>query len=107
MGLGGPFGGYISDHYGWRWAFIFQLPLFSLSLMLTSVNLHYATPVSAAQWLCVNPMKKPLLMCFQGRGSSTKEILKRIDYGGSLSLLGAVSPPANVTPLCILNNLSP
>jgi hypothetical protein len=27
----------------------------------------------------------------QGTGRSTKEILKRIDYGGSLTLLGAVS----------------
>ncbi|KAI0690036.1 major facilitator superfamily domain-containing protein [Cytidiella melzeri] len=69
MGLGGPFGGYISDRFGWRWAFIVQLPLFALSLTLTSINLHYATP---------------------GRGANTKEILRRIDYGGSLSLLGAV-----------------
>ena len=30
-------------------------------------------------------------MIFQGTGRSTKEILKRIDYGGSLTLLGAVS----------------
>ncbi|KAI0093946.1 major facilitator superfamily domain-containing protein [Irpex rosettiformis] len=69
MGLGGPFGGYISDRFGWRWAFLFQLPLFALSLMLTSINLHYATP---------------------GRGGNTKEILKRIDYGGSSTLLLSV-----------------
>ena len=30
-------------------------------------------------------------MKLQGTGRSTKEILKRIDYGGSLTLLGAVS----------------
>ncbi|KAI0345438.1 MFS general substrate transporter [Trametopsis cervina] len=69
MGLGGPFGGYISDRFGWRWAFIVQLPLFALSLLLTSTYLHYATP---------------------GRGASTKDILKRIDYGGSMALLGSV-----------------
>lgn len=32
--------------YGWRWAFLLQLPLFALSLVLTTVNLHYPTPVS-------------------------------------------------------------
>jgi len=69
MGLGGPFGGYISERFGWRCAFLFQLPLFALSLILTSINLNYPTP---------------------GRGASAKDILKRIDYGGILSLFGAV-----------------
>ena len=46
MGLGGPFGGYISDSLGWRWAFLIQLPLFALSLTLTTLNLRYPTPVS-------------------------------------------------------------
>ena len=46
MGLGGPFGGFISDSLGWRWAFLIQLPLFAISLFLTTVNLRYPTPVS-------------------------------------------------------------
>ncbi|GJE88138.1 MFS general substrate transporter [Phanerochaete sordida] len=69
MGLGGPFGGFINDRFGWRWAFLSQLPLFALSLALTSWNLHYATP---------------------GRGASAKAILKKIDYGGSFALFGSV-----------------
>lgn len=69
MGLGGPLGGFISDRYGWRWAFLIQLPIFAVSFFLTSVNLRYVTP---------------------GKGKSTKDVLKRIDYGGSLTLLGAV-----------------
>lgn len=28
---------------------------------------------------------------FQGKGKSTKEVLKRIDYGGSVALLVSVS----------------
>ncbi|KAF8636888.1 hypothetical protein AX16_010944 [Volvariella volvacea WC 439] len=70
MGLGGPFGGFITDRLGWRWAFTLQIPLFVLSFVLTEYNLHYVTP---------------------GKGRSTKEILKRIDYGGSATLLITVA----------------
>ncbi|CCM04545.1 uncharacterized protein FIBRA_06726 [Fibroporia radiculosa] len=69
MGLGGPLGGYISDRFGWRWAFLIQLPLFVISFILTSINLHYVTP---------------------GKGKSARDVLKRIDYGGSFTLLGSV-----------------
>ncbi|KAI0261793.1 major facilitator superfamily domain-containing protein [Gloeopeniophorella convolvens] len=69
MGLGGPLGGLISDRFGWRWAFLIQMPLFMLSFLLTSTFLRYTTP---------------------GKGKSAKEVLKRIDYGGSASLLVAV-----------------
>lgn len=66
MGLGGPVGGLITDWFGWRWAFLMQIPFFALSLGLVSFNLRYATP---------------------GKGKSKFEILKRIDYGGSLFML--------------------
>ncbi|KAM5542022.1 hypothetical protein V8D89_004332 [Ganoderma adspersum] len=66
MGLGGPLGGFIADRLGWRWAFLLQLPLFAISFILTAFNLHYVTP---------------------GRGKSAKEVLKRIDYAGSATLL--------------------
>ncbi|KAH7911105.1 major facilitator superfamily domain-containing protein [Hygrophoropsis aurantiaca] len=69
MGLGGPIGGLVSDWLGWRWAFLIQMPLFFVSLFLTTYNLHYVTP---------------------GKGKSAKEVLKRIDYGGSLTLLVAI-----------------
>ncbi|KAB5595004.1 MFS transporter [Ceratobasidium theobromae] len=69
MGLGGPLGGWISDRYGWRWAFLIQVPFFALSFFLTSTNLNYVTP---------------------GRGRSTREILKRIDYGGCMAMFTSV-----------------
>ncbi|KAF8514722.1 vacuolar amino acid permease [Hysterangium stoloniferum] len=68
-GFGGPLGGWISDRFGWRWAFLVQIPFWVASFILTGYNLHYATP---------------------GRGRSTKDVLKRIDYGGSLTLLLSV-----------------
>ncbi|KAH6907033.1 multidrug resistance protein [Coprinopsis sp. MPI-PUGE-AT-0042] len=69
MGLGGPVGGLITDWLGWRWAFLLQLPLFLCSYLLTFANLNYVT---------------------EGKGKSTKEILRRIDYGGSITLMMAV-----------------
>lgn len=66
MGLGGPFGGVMTDWLGWRSAFLLQIPFFCASFVLTTYFLCYVTP---------------------GKGKSTKEVLKRIDYGGSLSLL--------------------
>ncbi|KAG1854788.1 major facilitator superfamily domain-containing protein [Suillus subalutaceus] len=69
MGLGGPIGGLISDRFGWRWAFLIQMPLFVLSLALTTYNLRYVTP---------------------GKSRNTRDVLKRIDYGGSFSLLLSV-----------------
>lgn len=69
MGLGGPIGGLISDRFGWRWAFLIQMPFFVLSLALTTYNLRYVTP---------------------GKSKSTKDVLKRIDYGGMVSLLLSV-----------------
>jgi len=69
MGFGGPIGGFINDSLGWRWAFLIQMPLFLLSFCLTGHNLQYVTP---------------------GKGKSPKEVLKRIDYGGSATLLIAV-----------------
>lgn len=69
LGLGGPLGGLITDWLGWRWAFLVQMPLFLLSFTLTSINLNYVT---------------------EGKGKSAKEMIKRIDYGGSATLMMAV-----------------
>ncbi|PPR05173.1 hypothetical protein CVT26_012259 [Gymnopilus dilepis] len=69
MGLGGPIGGLITDWLGWRWAFLLQIPFFLLSFTMTGFNLTYVIP---------------------GTGIGTVDILKRIDYGGTLTLLGAV-----------------
>ncbi|KAF8352168.1 vacuolar amino acid permease [Amanita rubescens] len=69
LGFGGPFGGLITDWLGWRWAFLIQMPLFLLSFILTTYNLNYVTA---------------------GKGKNTTEVIKRIDYGGSVTLLLAV-----------------
>ncbi|KAF7314937.1 Vacuolar amino acid permease [Mycena indigotica] len=68
MGLGGPIGGLITDLWGWRAAFLMQIPLFVASAVITQVNVNYVTDSET-------------------KSKSTKAILKRIDYFGSLSLL--------------------
>ncbi|BGP16916.1 hypothetical protein JCM10213_007361 [Rhodosporidiobolus nylandii] len=65
-GLGGPLGGFISDRYGWRTAFIGQLPILCLAAVLVFRNLRYRIP---------------------GQGKSKREMVKRIDYLGSLTLV--------------------
>ncbi|KAJ6567026.1 MFS general substrate transporter [Mycena capillaripes] len=69
MGLGGPFGGLITDLLGWRAAFLLQIPLYIAAFLITQYNIRYVTP---------------------GKGKSTREVLKRIDYFGSLTLLISV-----------------
>ncbi|GAA6022956.1 hypothetical protein JCM11491_005482 [Sporobolomyces phaffii] len=65
-GLGGPLGGFISDRLGWRTAFVGQLPLLVLAFCLVFRNLTYKT---------------------KGQGKSKREMIKRIDYFGSLTLV--------------------
>ncbi|KAJ7221451.1 vacuolar amino acid permease [Mycena pura] len=65
-GLGGLFGGLITDWLGWRAAFLVQIPFYFLSFLLTSYNLRYVTP---------------------GKSKGAMDVLKRTDYLGSLTLL--------------------
>jgi MFS family permease len=72
MGLGGPLGGYISDRFdaprlasiyranpfcrfGWRWAFLIQIPIFVISFILTGSNLRYVTPVRRSSICSCSP----------------------------------------------------
>ncbi|GAA5940426.1 hypothetical protein JCM3775_005088 [Rhodotorula graminis] len=65
-GLGGPLGGLISDRFGWRTAFLFQLPILLLAAVLVFRNLRYRVA---------------------GQGKSKREMVRRIDYLGSLTLV--------------------
>jgi MFS family permease len=71
-GLGGPLGGWVNDRLGWRWAFYMQAPLllFSFVLVATKVNIQLPDHV---------------------QNQSLSDKLRRIDYLGSLTLVGAVA----------------
>ncbi|KAF8974403.1 vacuolar amino acid permease [Flammula alnicola] len=70
-GLGGPLGGWVNDMFGWRSAFYMQTPvlIFSFVLVATKVNIQLSDEV-------------------QSQRLSDK--LRRIDFLGSLTLVGAV-----------------
>ncbi|KIM27604.1 hypothetical protein M408DRAFT_167506 [Serendipita vermifera MAFF 305830] len=69
-GLGGPLGGYIYDNFGWRSAFLVQLPLLVASAILITIHVNIVLP------------RAPLTL---------SQKLKKIDWLGSLTLVLFVS----------------
>ncbi|KAF8551514.1 hypothetical protein OG21DRAFT_1524415 [Imleria badia] len=54
LGLGGPIGGILNDIFGWRIAFLCQVPPFVLVMVVVTNKLRYVTPVfpgSTLTWL--------------------------------------------------------
>ncbi|KAF8306899.1 vacuolar amino acid permease [Clavulina sp. PMI_390] len=68
-GLGGPLGGFINDWLGWRWAFLIQMPLLVLSVLLVTLNAN------------IPYTEKP---------ATVAQKLARIDWLGSLTLVSFV-----------------
>ncbi|SGY40478.1 BQ5605_C003g02384 [Microbotryum silenes-dioicae] len=64
--LGGPLGGFMNDLFGWRTAFMGQVPLLILALLSGLHNLNYTTPCT--------------------RVETNREKLARIDWLGCASL---------------------
>ncbi|KAF8580262.1 MFS general substrate transporter [Ramaria rubella] len=70
-GLGGPLGGWINDSIGWRWAFLFQIPFLLLSMVLVALKVNIQLP-------------------WEVQRQSTYDKLRRVDWLGSLTLVGSV-----------------
>ncbi|KAJ3914369.1 MFS general substrate transporter [Lentinula edodes] len=66
--IGAPLGGYLADNFGWRWAFIVQVPITLLAIIFVSISLHLP----------------------HHDGSDLRAKLKRIDVGGSIALVATV-----------------
>ena len=76
--------------------------MFFVSFSLTSVYLRYTTPVRYARSTSgISTHLQP-----QGSSKSTKQVLKRIDYGGSLTMLGMVLD-SNIWRYTMSNNHIP
>lgn len=39
-GIGGPFGGWVNDNLGWRWAFVVQIPVTTIALLLIVLKIN-------------------------------------------------------------------
>ncbi|KAF5369889.1 hypothetical protein D9758_001219 [Tetrapyrgos nigripes] len=70
-GIGGPLGGWINDNFGWEAAFYFQAPvlLFSFALVIWKVDIVLPDEV---------------------QNQSLRDKLRRIDFLGSITLVGTV-----------------
>ncbi|KAE9410275.1 vacuolar amino acid permease [Gymnopus androsaceus JB14] len=70
-GIGGPLGGWINDLFGWQAAFLFQAPILLFSFVLVSLKVNIRLPSDI-------------------ENRSLSEKLRRIDFLGSLTLVGTV-----------------
>ncbi|KAH9844047.1 vacuolar amino acid permease [Rhodofomes roseus] len=70
-GLGGPLGGFLNDTFGWRSAFLFQMPILLFSFVLVIVKVNIKLPEEIQQ-------------------QSLHTKIRRIDYLGSFTLVGTV-----------------
>lgn len=78
-GIGGPVGGWINDVFGWRSAFLFQTPILVFSFVLVALKVNIDLPQEI-------------------QNEPVREKLRRIDFLGSLTLVGTVG--------CLLLGLS-
>ncbi|SCV72159.1 BQ2448_4853 [Microbotryum intermedium] len=95
-GLGGPMGGFISDWAGWRVAFLGKLEL--LREPSTTIPLLVAS-LAMVFW--------KVKYRVTGQGKSKREMLRRIDYMGSITLIIAVSFPDSELSTAILTRTMP
>lgn len=74
-GLGGVFGGYINDRWNWNMAFLLQIPLTMVSLLLVYIYVNQHTEVLNDE----NSIKTP-----------AQRSIRRVDFLGSLSLVATL-----------------
>ncbi|KJA30117.1 hypothetical protein HYPSUDRAFT_125912, partial [Hypholoma sublateritium FD-334 SS-4] len=70
-GLGGPLGGWVNDMFGWRSAFYMQAPLLAFSFIVVATKVNIQLPDEV-------------------QNQSLSDKLRRIDFLGSITLVGAV-----------------
>lgn len=91
-GLGGPLGGFISDRFGWRTAFLCAcLPLY-LDLIESEADSRPSTVQLPILVLAAILVFRNLRYRVAGQGKSKREMVRRIDYLGSLTLVLSVRP---------------
>ncbi|KAK2858453.1 hypothetical protein FQN49_004722 [Arthroderma sp. PD_2] len=63
-GLGGIFGGYVNDNWGWRWAFLIQVPFIIVSAILVSIYVNVPVKVTdKSRWKRIDFLGAGTLVC--------------------------------------------
>ncbi|CAO3677415.1 unnamed protein product [Umbelopsis ramanniana] len=70
--LGAPLGGWITERFGWRYCFYLNIPVLLLALLLTK------------------PLKNYNLEAEEDGSYHITDKLKKVDYGGALTLVAAI-----------------
>lgn len=70
-GIGGPLGGWLNDTFGWRSAFLFQIPVLVFSFVLVLLKVSIEMPIEVKQ-------------------QSLYARIRRMDFFGSVTLVGTV-----------------
>ncbi|TFY79402.1 hypothetical protein EWM64_g4611 [Hericium alpestre] len=70
-GIGGPLGGWLNDTFGWRSAFLFQIPILVFSIVLVTLKVSIEVPPEI-------------------KNQDLRSKLRRMDFFGSATLVGTV-----------------
>ncbi|KAF3492357.1 multidrug resistance protein fnx1 [Arthroderma uncinatum] len=63
-GLGGIFGGYVNDNWGWRWAFLIQVPFIVVSAILVWIYVDIPVRVTdTSRWKRIDFLGAGTLVC--------------------------------------------
>ena len=97
-GLGGVFGGWISERWGWRWAFAVQVPVIVISTVAIAMALDLPAPAQAPSGAGGNQTRENSSTAETETEQETeierqqKSIskLSRVDFSGSVTLVTAL-----------------
>ena len=108
-GFGGVFGGWVSERWGWRWAFGVQVPVIFISTIVVAKVLDLPVPAQGAN---NQTRKNPTTTAVEAveeteieRQQESMSKLSRVDFSGSVTLvtalvllLTALNSGGNLTP---------
>ena len=88
-GFGGVFGGWVSDRWGWRWAFGVQVPVIIISTIAVATVLDLSTPVQAkaGEHARENITATAAETERDERQQESVSRLSRVDFHGSVTLV--------------------
>ncbi|KAK9460155.1 major facilitator superfamily domain-containing protein [Lipomyces oligophaga] len=92
--LGGVFGGFITTRFGWRWAFLMQMPLilistFAIQFGLRLPNKHVLDNISDSE-SDYDEDEDAVIVGEETEHEREKRLLRRVDFAGAFTLVIAL-----------------